>query len=131
MGRVLAIVITLVAIIIGNTLGRNYPGVTLQIIIAYVAYWLGKKVINKLLKPEHTKDKSREKTIYILSSLGLIGLLSPVIGFILSLPAFLIATDIITPKSKSKNKLIIISSIIMTLCLLNAAWGAIIVQNKY
>lgn len=110
----------------GRTIGENYPAIIFQLVIAYVLYWIGKQIVRRTSKSLPEKDSERKRSVYILSGLGLLGLLSPIIGFFFALPSYLIAQELITPENKNKKKLVYISGTILAICLLNAAAGAII-----
>lgn len=113
---------------VGYVIGKEYPAVLLQLLVAYILYWLGKKLIKKYFVPDPLKDESRKKAVYILSGLGLLGLISPVLGFIFVLPAYLISTELITPDYKNKKMQEYISGAVGFMCLLNAASGVILNQ---
>lgn len=105
-------------------IGRFQTGILLQLLVAYTAYWIGDRVIKSKFEPSSSKNKARRKRILILSAVGLLGLLSPIVGFIFALPAFLIAKNLLTNGYNEKNKLMYISGGAVLICLGNAAWGA-------
>jgi len=106
------------------TVGRSYPGIVLQWFIAYGAYWLAKKIASKH-KPSHDKDSKRGKISVILAVLGLSGILSPIVGFVFALPAYVIAQHLLSSDYKKKKVLIWFTGILTLLCILNANLGTI------
>ncbi len=128
-GNILKYVGGIAAFLIASTLGRTYPGIIVQLLVAYVLYWIGKKIVLKSFSSSTSQDDSRKKYVYILSGLGLLGFISPILGFVFALPAYLIATELITTKYESKSNLTTIATIVVAICLLNAAYGAYLHQN--
>jgi uncharacterized membrane protein YfcA len=118
---------TMIGALVGFAIGREYPGVFVQLVSAYSLYRKGKSVITRIAKANPEKDRSRNKPVYVLSVLGgLLGLLSPIIGYISAVIVFLIATERVTKEYKAKNRLISYSSIAMAICILNAAFGVVL-----
>jgi hypothetical protein len=111
--------------ILGFGLGRIYPGILFQLIIAYISWWLGKKLFAKVLRPSPANDPGRKRAVYILSALGLLGLISPIVGFLFSLPAYLIATESITADNPVRNRLVSIGAVATAICIINAALGVV------
>lgn len=123
------VVVVSVAGAFGEALGVYYPGIMIQLVVAYVLYWIGKKIVQKQFEPRPSKDTERKKAVYILSGLGLLGLISPIVGFVFALPSYLIASELITKEYKERKKLVTVSVIVLGICLLNAAIGVLIYQN--
>jgi uncharacterized membrane protein len=73
-----------------------------------------------------SKDELRKKWAYVLYGLGLLGIISPILGFIFALPGYLIATEIITAEYKDKKKLVSIGAVVTAICILNVALGVIL-----
>ncbi|HSW96408.1 MAG TPA: hypothetical protein VLF89_01130 [Candidatus Saccharimonadales bacterium] len=129
MNKILGYIIRWGSFLIAFVVGKYYPGILLQLIVAYLLYWLGKKIIKKTIVTNVSKDDSLKKKVYILSGLGLLGLWIPIVGFVFALPAFLIATEIITPKYNSRKKVVTFATLILILCMLNAALGTVLYQG--
>ena len=119
----------IVSFLIAYSIGRYQSGIILQWIVAYVLYWIGSKLISSRYKAEKDKNQSRQKKIIVLSCIGFLGLLIPILGFIFALPAFLISKQLITDDYKNKSKLIYFSGAVILICLLNAALGTYLMGN--
>lgn len=115
--------------IIAYAVGKYYPAVILQWIVAVAIYYLLAKAVKKFIKPSIEKDKKYGTICTILGILGLLGLLSPVIGLIFALPGYILSTEVITKGNSVRKRLLIFTGIMTLICILNANYGSIIFSN--
>lgn len=91
-----------------------------QWMIASVLYYLGLKIINHFFKPEKEKDKNRTKMGLILACFGLLGILSPILGFVFALPAVLISGELISKDYYGRKRVVTFTWIVLIICVLSA-----------
>ncbi len=125
---------TAIAGIIGTLFARNLAfyviAIGLQWVIAYVAYTFGKIFASRYLPPKSSTDIKYADLSIILTGLGLIGLISPVIGLLFALPAYCIARHSISINYKNRTLLSWLSGIITIICILNANYGFVLIYSR-
>lgn len=120
----------IVGAIIGYSIARIYPGIFFQWLFALLFYWLGSKLFTSKFKPIESKNNYRKKIATILSVVGLLGLISPIVGFIFALPAYLLSKYALTQDYSNRKKILTISGIVLLLCILNANLGNVISASR-
>jgi hypothetical protein len=75
------------------------------------------------LAPTAEKDAPRKRWIVVLSWLGLLGLISPIVGVVLAAPAQAMALRSLTAECESRKRLIVFSGIVPLVCVVNAGAG--------
>lgn len=118
-------IVYILAFLITFGVSKQYPSVALQWGIAYVSYWLGVKLI-KYLKINTEKQNKFEKASIVLGIVGLIGLISPILGFPFALIAYLLAEQVLDKNNTKRKSILIFTAIVLGICIINANIGAMI-----
>lgn len=118
-------IVYILAFLITFGVSKQYPSVALQWGIAYVSYWLGVKLI-KYLKINAEKQNKFEKTSIVLGVIGLVGLISPILGFPFALIAYLLAEQVLDKNNTKRKSILIFTAIVLGICITNANIGAMI-----
>ena len=83
-------------------------------------------VIPKFVKASEDKDAKYTKRITMLGLIGLSGLISPLVGFVFALPAFVLSMVALTKNAPHRRRTILITSITTLLCILYVIVGVVI-----
>lgn len=117
-------VISAFAWVLGYALAKHFPSIALQHAVVAVVWFLGYLCCVNLQWVRGLNQNRLPKKILLLSYLGFLGILFPIIGFIFAAPAFLLASYVLSKESPSYNKALWLSSVSNAVCILNANWGA-------
>lgn len=104
--------------------GGKYTEVFLIAGFILVTYSIGIKVTERFFKPDKIRDNKRYKIATTLALLGLLGIFSPLLGYLFALPASLIAFVLISNDHPRKKFLLYLTWTLILFIFINAVIGA-------
>jgi putative Mn2+ efflux pump MntP len=123
----IAVICAPIGLLLGKYLS-HYPAIAFQWILAILITGVSAIIVKKHFKPKSYDQAKLQKIVRYCTWAGFLALISPLLGFIPSLVAFLIAGHLLKA-SEFRKRWTIFSGCMLLACVILANIGAVMIHN--